>query len=282
MDRRLPIDPVEQQKQPRAEATPSPSSNLHKERNVNFKKVVIGLSMLFSLGTAFSQEAILRVRCDGDSEGADLYINGQIKGQCPTDLALAPGQIKLKVQKNLDKGRFRTFERDFLLSSGAVKRFDVELGPVQLNAEGQRLERERIEAERLAAQKKAEREAAAREEARLQAERDAPRLAAEKKAADARAAAEAEAARRAAPGAVKNYMGQMSSKGDANPSTATLATIYAPLFLPTSTTTDLIDGKNIAMTDPAVFGNPNSMMAKSVQLQQQRQRDASQIEVAQR
>jgi hypothetical protein len=257
--------------------------SLQKEQDVNLKKLVVGLSMLFSLGTAFSQEAMLRVRCEADSEGADIYINGQIKGQCPTDLSLPAGQIKLKVQKNLDKGRYRTFERDFLLSSGALKRFDVELGAIQLNAEGQRLERERLEAERVAAQKKAEREAAAREEARLQAERDAPRLAAEKKAAEARAAAEAEAARRAAPGMVKKYMAGISSKDDKiNPTTATLFTTYAPLFLPTSTTTDLVDGKNLAMTDPAVFGNPRSMMAKAVQQQQERQRDVARIEVAQR
>lgn len=249
---------------------------------MNLKKVVVGLSMLVFVGTAFGQEALLRVRCEGDSEGADIYINGQIKGQCPTDLSLPPGQIKLKVQKNLDKGRYRTFERDFLLSSGALKRFDVELGGIQLNAEGQRLENERLAAERMAAHKKVEKEAAAREEARLQAERDAPRIAAEKKAAEALAAVEAEAARRAAPGAVKQYMGNMSSKGDANPTTATMATLYAPLFLPMSTTPDVVDGKNIAITDPAVFGNPNSMMAKSVQLQQERQHDASRIAMAQR
>jgi len=63
-------------------------------------------------------------------------------------------------------------------------------------------------------------------------------------------------ARRAEPGAVKKQLAYMSSKGDANPSTATLATLYSPLFLPTSTTTDLIDGKSIAMTDPAVFDYP--------------------------
>jgi hypothetical protein len=253
------------------------------ELNVSAKNTWVGLLMLFWLGTAFSQEAVLRLRCEGESEGANVYINGHLKGQCPTDLGLPEGNIRLQVVKNLDKGRFRTFEKEFFVASGSVKRFEVVLGPVQLTEEGRKIEAARIEAEKFAAAQEAQRQAAAREAARIQAEKDAPRLAAEKARAEKEAAAQREAARRAEPGMVKKYMDALSSKGEnAGPLTATLFTTYAPVFLPTSTTSDLIDGKNIAMTDPAVFGNRDSMIAQSMQLQLHRQKSAASTELAQR
>jgi hypothetical protein len=239
--------------------------------NTRLRNVTIGSFMLCWGASALSQDAMVRLRCEGDSLGADVFINDKLKGPCPSDLVLAEGTIKLRVMKNLKEGRYRAFEKDFFLAAGAVQRINVVLGGVQLTAEGRKLEQVRIEAETVAAEKEKARQAVLREEARIQAEKDAPRTAAEKLRAENEAAIAREAARRAEPGAVKKYFLLMSTKGpDANPISATLLTVYAPLFLPISTVSDLVDGKNIAMADPSVFGNPDSMIAKSMRLQIER------------
>lgn len=228
--------------------------------------LVMGMASL-----AVADDAYLRLRCEGDSEGADVRINGKLKGQCPIDLAVPEGEIKLSVTKNLAKGQYRQFEKSLFLSGGAMKRETVELGPeILFTAEGRKLEDQRLAALKAAADAEAARQAAAKEAARIQAEKDAPRLAAEAEAAR-------QAAIRAQPGQVKRYLNMMSSQlpedtqnTSSAPVTATLATLYAPLSLPLSTTTDVQDGKAIVTTDPAAFANPDSMVAQAMRLRDER------------
>jgi hypothetical protein len=258
---------------------------------MNSKKALLSVLALFWLGTAYSQEAVVRLRCEGESDGANVYINGHLKGQCPADIGLPEGNIRLQVVKNLDKGRYRTFEKEFFVSSGSVKKFEVTLGEIQFTEEGRRLETARIEAARIAAQKEAERLAAEREAARIQAVRDAPRIAAEKEAARIRAEKEAvaqrEAERRAKRSATTAYMDVLSSKELGNKDFTigfqVFLTIVSPLSLPAMSLSDISHGKEVfTMNDPAAFGNPDSMMAKATQLQVERQKVIAHYEVVQR
>jgi hypothetical protein len=41
-------------------------------------------------------ESALRLACDGDARGAKVYINGQLKGDCPSDFFIEAGKIDLK------------------------------------------------------------------------------------------------------------------------------------------------------------------------------------------
>ena len=212
------------------------------KRGVSLCRAVTACVALMSGTAVLADDAYLRLRCDGDSEGADVHINGKLKGQCPIDIAVPEGQINLQVRKDIGKGQYRLYQKTLFLSAGAMKRETVVLSPeILLTPEGRKIE--------LARQAEAK---AAEEAARLQAERDAPRLAAEKAAAQLAAQ---EAARRAEPGMVHEYMQMMSSEHPQSrdsmaPTTALLATLYAPLMLPVSTTSDLADGKSIATTEP--------------------------------
>ncbi|MGH8492827.1 MAG: hypothetical protein ACRERR_06930 [Moraxellaceae bacterium] len=231
---------------------------------MSFTQMLLACVALSCMGTAFAGDAYLRLRCEGDSEGADIRINGILKGQCPIDIAVPEGEIALSASRDIAKGQYRLYEKKFFLSAGATKRETVVLGEeIFFTPEGRKRENARLAAAQAAADAEAARQAAAQEAARLQAEADAPRL-----------AAEAEAARLAAikaqPGAVKRYMAMMSSEVDLPPDrmssapfTATSATVYAPLSLPISSTIDVADGKAIVMTDPAAFANPDSMVAQA-------------------
>lgn len=232
---------------------------------MKFNKVLAACLAMSCLGTAYADDAYLRLRCEGESEGADVRINGKLKGQCPIDIAVPEGEVNLQVSKDLGRGQYRLYQKNLFLSAGAMKRETVVLGTeILFTAEGRKQEAARLAVAKAAADKAAAEKAAAAEAARLQAEKDAPRL-----------AAEAEAARQAAikaePGQVKRYVQAMSSDDPAVPPlTATLFTTYAPLFLPTSTSTDAADGKSITATDPAAFANPDSMVAQAMQARRER------------
>ncbi|MDP2229246.1 MAG: PEGA domain-containing protein [Moraxellaceae bacterium] len=227
------------------------------------KMMLVAGIALFGASEVMAADAYLRLRCEGSSEGAEVRINGQMKGHCPLDVAVPEGQIQLSVRKDLGRGQYQLYEKEIFLSAGAMKRENVTLGDIQFTPEGRKLEDERLatEAARVAAEKEA---------ARLQAERDAPRIAAEQ-----------EAARRAAikaqPGMTKTWLDGMSSKCQSGPcsggsSLAIVATTGAPMALPLSTSTDMAEGKSVlAATDPAVFANPDAMVARATRARLERE-----------
>lgn len=201
---------------------------------------------LFSLQLAFADDAYLRLRCDGEAAGAAVFINGAKKGECPIDLSIPEGNVRLVVRKVLDQYRFRSFEKELLLPAGAMKRETVVLGDIQFTPEGQQIENERL----------------AREKA------EADRVAAEK-AAQAAIVAEQQriaAAEAAKYGLTNDYLQMLSSKDPRfTPVSVTTYILYSPLFLPTSALSDLSSGKKLyrVASDPAVFANPDAMVARA-------------------
>lgn len=207
---------------------------------------LVGGVALFSLQAAFADDAYLRLRCDGDAAGAAVSVNGVKKGECPIDLAVPEGNVKLSVRKVVDQYRYRLFEKEFFLPAGAMKRETIVLGEVQFTPEGQRIEGERLAREQAAAEQaaaeKAAQEAIVAEQQRL-------------------AAAEA-----AKYGMTNEYLQMLSSKDpEFTPTSVTTYIVYSPAFLPTSVLTDLSEGKQLyrVAADPAVFANPDSMVARA-------------------
>lgn len=212
-----------------------------------FSRAIL-MGSVFMAGVAWADDAYLRLRCDGDAAGAEVSINGVKKGECPIDLAVPEGKVKLGVRKMLTEHSYKVFEKELFLSAGAMKRENVVLGPVQFTAQGQRLENERLAQEAAeAAQRKAKQAAALAEQQRLKAE------AAAKK------------------GWTQHYTDGMSSKdvngGDMPALSGSLFVTYSPVFLPMSTLFDVSSGKEVFArpADPAAFANPRSMMGRTQQ-----------------
>ncbi|MCE2723853.1 MAG: formylglycine-generating enzyme family protein [Burkholderiales bacterium] len=108
----------------------------------------------------------LRIACDGDNAGAEITVNQKFAGECPLDVKVAAGQVEIRALKKIDSLRERTFTQSFRIGDDVVKRLEVTLGPVQLNAEGQRVETERRRAEAERQRLENERRAAEAERAR--------------------------------------------------------------------------------------------------------------------
>lgn len=94
--------------------------------------------ILAALGTAHAQTAALRLACDGDSVRAEVTVNGKFVGECPVDVQVQPGTVKIEAIKRVDAQRERFFSDEFRVAGGTAKRVQIELGPVGPNAEGRR------------------------------------------------------------------------------------------------------------------------------------------------
>lgn len=96
------------------------------------------LAVLASAGVAHAQVAAVRLACDGDSQGAEVAVNGKVVGDCPIDVQVQPGNVRVTALKNVDAQQERTFATEFRVGPGTAKRVQVELGAPQLNAQAQR------------------------------------------------------------------------------------------------------------------------------------------------
>src|SRR5450830_238441 len=94
-----------------------------------------------------ANSALLRVTCDDDDVGAEVFINNKFKGECPLDIKIAEGSYKLRVVKTVDAPYERVFEQDIRMGDGVAKKVEAVL-TTRLNAAG-RAEAQKLDAERL-------------------------------------------------------------------------------------------------------------------------------------
>lgn len=84
---------------------------------------------LLTSGSAFAGSGALRITCDGDNDGSSIYINGKFKGECPIDLQVPEGTVKLSARKKYDHGEYR-FYQELRLGDGAAKKIEVWAVPI--------------------------------------------------------------------------------------------------------------------------------------------------------
>lgn len=118
------------------------------------KSSPLAIPLLMLLSSSVFAESVLRIQCADNAEGAKVFINGELKGNCPTDLFLPPGDTALRVVKPVDDEQERIYKTEFSLADQSAKRVNVELSQPQLTAEAkQERERARQERERKAAER---------------------------------------------------------------------------------------------------------------------------------
>lgn len=122
-------------------------------------RVMFGCLMLASLlcgqSEVHAQVSLLRVFCDDANKGAEVSADGKFKGECPVDVGVPAGTVKLRVVKKVDATHERVFEQEFRLGDGVVKRVDAVFSVPQISAEGLAQENRRALLERAAVSKRA-------------------------------------------------------------------------------------------------------------------------------
>lgn len=99
-------------------------------------KYLIGILALAAttIGNTYAAGASLRISCEGADVGAEVLINGKFRGECPVDLKVPAGTVKLLVRKKIDGGKEQVFEQDIRLGDDSAKKIEVVLGAAKLNA----------------------------------------------------------------------------------------------------------------------------------------------------
>lgn len=87
---------------------------------------LIAMFFIFASSNAHAGSAALRIICDGEAEGALVYIDGKAKGECPLDMKVPEGKLSLRAQKDVN-GETKTFEQDFYIGDGVMKKVEVHL-----------------------------------------------------------------------------------------------------------------------------------------------------------
>ena len=92
------------------------------------------ISFAVTAGYAQVADSMLRIGCDDSAAGAEITINGVFKGECPLDIQVEAGTLKIQVVKKVDALHERVFEQEVRMGAGTVKRVDVVLSAPRLNA----------------------------------------------------------------------------------------------------------------------------------------------------
>ena len=98
--------------------------------------------------SAQSNMATLRLRCDEGSAGAAVSFNGRFKGECPFDVMVPEGTLKIEARKQVGKEHERVFTQEIRLGAGTIKSIELVLGKDQLTAEATRARAAQAEVER--------------------------------------------------------------------------------------------------------------------------------------
>lgn len=98
------------------------------------------ISTLLALAfTAFADvhaaDSTLSVACKGEDVGADVLVNGEFKGECPVDVLVPEGRIKLQVKKQADAASVRIFEQEVRVGDNVIKTIEVLLGAPQRSSD---------------------------------------------------------------------------------------------------------------------------------------------------
>jgi TPR repeat protein len=95
----------------------------------------LSLFLLLAPSSGNAAGSMLRISCDGDDVGAEVMINGKFRGECPIDLQVPEGALKLLVRKKLAGGHERVFELEIRMGEGSVKKVEARLGAAKLDAD---------------------------------------------------------------------------------------------------------------------------------------------------
>lgn len=100
-----------------------------------FSALILGA--LAAHSGANAQDSTLRVACTGNDAGAEVTIDGQLKGECPLEVRVRAGTTKLRLVKKVDALHEQVFEQDIRLGDGVVKQVDAVLSAPRLIAGAQ-------------------------------------------------------------------------------------------------------------------------------------------------
>jgi len=121
-----------------------------------FRASLVTLSMWAVIGSSHAQTgaSMLRIDCSGSNAKTEVYVDDKFRGECPVDIQVQEGARLLRFYKSVDQRTEQVYEEVLKVGAGTIKRLEVNLPGVQLNAAGRQEEEQRKARERELEQEK--------------------------------------------------------------------------------------------------------------------------------
>jgi tetratricopeptide (TPR) repeat protein len=93
---------------------------------MNIRLVLVPV-LLLGLGSLAAPASTIRVACGDDAAGAEVSVDGKFKGECPVDIQVKEGQVRITAVKK-DVGDSLKFAQTIKIGADVVKRVEVSFG----------------------------------------------------------------------------------------------------------------------------------------------------------
>jgi hypothetical protein len=94
----------------------------------------VGLSALLVSFSA-SADSILRIKCDDQDVGAEVFINTKFVGSCPLDVPVREGLVQVQARKIVNGDYEQLFEKQLRVVDGVAQKIELAMSAPQLTAE---------------------------------------------------------------------------------------------------------------------------------------------------
>ena len=99
------------------------------------KRIILVSFLLTLLGSLTANaESLVRIQCEDEDNGTEVYLNGKFVGECPVDAPVAEGPLKLSARRLIGPDHERLFEKSLMVVDGVAQRVEIVLSAPQLTA----------------------------------------------------------------------------------------------------------------------------------------------------
>jgi hypothetical protein len=98
------------------------------------KIILVSLSLILLGSFAANAESLVRIQCEDEDNGTEVYLNGKFVGECPVDAPVAEGSVKLSARRLIGPDHERLFEKSLVVVDGVSQRVEIVLSAPQLTA----------------------------------------------------------------------------------------------------------------------------------------------------
>jgi hypothetical protein len=95
------------------------------------------LALVLTSAPAFA-DSLVRVQCEDEDAGAEVYLNDKFVGECPVDAPVREGTVLLRARKAVGGDHEKVFEKKLRVVDGVSQRVEIALSPPKLTAEAVR------------------------------------------------------------------------------------------------------------------------------------------------
>jgi Asp-tRNA(Asn)/Glu-tRNA(Gln) amidotransferase B subunit len=100
------------------------------------KKVFYASGLLAMIASFLANaDSFLRIKCDDQDVGAEVYINGKFVGGCPVDAPTPAGTVQIRARKIVNDDYEQLFEKQLSVVDGVAQRVEIIMSAPQLTAE---------------------------------------------------------------------------------------------------------------------------------------------------